>query len=157
SEATATFAADENTPITGLAKNILKRLRVSADNDGVPPADPSPDTTVPVGSSPEGVAITPDSAFAYVVNHGDNTVSVIDTSSNTVVGSPIGVGSGPFGFAITPNGAFAYVADTNVDTVSVIDTSSNTVSSTIPGFSFPRAVAATPDGAFIYVVNLNTN
>ena len=32
---------------------------------------------------------------AYVANSDDNTVSMIDTTSNTVVGSPIGVGSHP--------------------------------------------------------------
>ena len=33
--------------------------------------------------------------FLYVTNEADNTVSVIDTATNTVVGSPIPVGSVP--------------------------------------------------------------
>jgi YVTN family beta-propeller protein len=33
--------------------------------------------------------------FAYVANTHDNTVSVIDTASNTVVGTPIPVGNAP--------------------------------------------------------------
>ena len=42
--------------------------------------------------------------FAYVTNSLDNTVSVIDTSTNTVIGAPIPVGNGPFAIAITPIG-----------------------------------------------------
>jgi YVTN family beta-propeller protein len=41
---------------------------------------------------------------AYITNYLDGTVSVIDTVTNKVVGSPIPVGSGPFGRAVTsPN------------------------------------------------------
>ena len=45
-------------------------------------------TTIPVGnigSSPQGVAFSPDGATAYVSNYQDNTVDVIDVASNSVV------------------------------------------------------------------------
>jgi len=42
---------------------------------------------------------------AYITNNGDNTVSVIATATNTVVGSPIPVGVGPFGVAVTQDGS----------------------------------------------------
>jgi YVTN family beta-propeller protein len=38
---------------------------------------------------------------AYITNSGDNTISVIDTATNTVVGLPIAVGSAPFRVAVT--------------------------------------------------------
>ena len=41
--------------------------------------------SIPVGSFPFALAITPDGTRAYVTNVGDATVSVIDTTSNTVV------------------------------------------------------------------------
>ena len=41
--------------------------------------------TVPVGSFPFGIAITPDGTTAYVVNNGSNTVSVIDTAGTTTI------------------------------------------------------------------------
>jgi YVTN family beta-propeller protein len=47
--------------------------------------------------------------FAYVTNGGDNTVSVIDMATNTVVGIPILVGREPFGVDVTPDGKHAYV------------------------------------------------
>ncbi len=39
---------------------------------------------------------------AYVTNFGDDTVSVINTATNAVVGSAIPVGSAPIGIAICP-------------------------------------------------------
>jgi len=80
------------------------------------------------------------------------SVSVIDTATNTVVGSPIPVGTNPVGVAATPAGRFAYVANANSDTVSVISTATNTVvGSPIPVGSGPSGVALTPDGRFAYV------
>src|SRR5262245_16410651 len=63
---------------------------------------------------------------AYVTNSTDNTVSVIDSSTNTVTAT-IPVGSTPRGIAVTPNSAVAYVANALSNNVSVIDTASNTV------------------------------
>jgi YVTN family beta-propeller protein len=47
--------------------------------------------------------------FLYVAN-GD-TVSVIDTATNTVVGLPIPVGTNPIGVAVTPDGRKVYVTN----------------------------------------------
>jgi YVTN family beta-propeller protein len=65
--------------------------------------------TITVGSSPIGVAVTPDGTRVYVANTGDNTLSVIDTAKNTVIGSPIPVGNSPtaFGVFIQPAPRFA--------------------------------------------------
>src|ERR1017187_594599 len=90
-------------------------------------------------------------ARAYVANFGSNSVSVIDTSSNTVVAT-VGVGSQPNGVAITPDGTRAYVANGGGD-VWVIDTSSNTVVATVGVGSQPNGVAITPDGTRAYVAN----
>jgi YVTN family beta-propeller protein len=48
--------------------------------------------------------------FAYVANRSDGTVSVIDTATNTVVGT-IAEGDGPIAIAITPDGTRAYVTN----------------------------------------------
>ena len=57
--------------------------------------------TIPVGTSPVGVAVTPDGTKVYVANIGSNTVSVIARPGNTVVAT-IPVGTGPVGVAIGP-------------------------------------------------------
>ncbi len=38
--------------------------------------------TIPVGITPNNIAITPDGSEVYVANSGSNNVSVIDTASN---------------------------------------------------------------------------
>ena len=87
------------------------------------------------------MAVTPDGSKVYVANSGSNTVSVIATATNMVVGSPIPVGNVPLGVAVTPDGSKVYVVnETPNGTVSVIATATNTVvGSAIPVGSLPTA------------------
>jgi YVTN family beta-propeller protein len=63
----------------------------------------------------------------YVTNNFDNSVSVIDTTNNKVVGGPITVGSRPTEIAYDPVNKRMYVANASVNNISVIDTTKNTV------------------------------
>lgn len=89
---------------------------------------------------------------AYVTNQGSNTLSVIDTASNTVTAT-VGVGNGPYGVAVSPNGARVYVANGGGAIVSVLDTATNTVTATVNVGAGPGGVAVHPDGARVYVAN----
>ncbi|RVW06371.1 YncE family protein [Rhodococcus spongiicola] len=109
-------------------------------------------TTIPVDVSPIGAAIAPDGNRAYVANMGDDTVSVIDTSTNTET-TTIDVGNGPRAVAFTPDGTRAYVTNQNDNSVSVIDTVANTVTITINVGGAPEGVTITPDGTRAYVTN----
>ena len=133
-------------------------------------------TRIPLGTSPQGVAVRPPGTFVYVTNFISDDVSVIDTATNTEVdvdGNPgngitrIRVGNAPTGVAVTPDGAFVYVVNQVIDNnVSVIDTATNTEVDVdgnpgngitrIPVGSLPLGVAVTPDGAFVYVANVNS-
>src|ERR1700682_4719506 len=64
--------------------------------------------------------------FAYITNTNANTVSVIDTASNTVTAT-VTVGTFPYGVAINPAGTRVYVTNQLANSVSVLDTASNTV------------------------------
>jgi YVTN family beta-propeller protein len=110
--------------------------------------------TVSVGTTPFGVAITPDGTHVYVANNvaQDATVSVIATATNTVVAT-IPVGSRVVWVAITPDGTHAYVTNQDANTVSVIATATNTVVATVSVGSGPVGVAITPDGTHAYVTN----
>jgi len=88
--------------------------------------------------------------FAYVTNVDSNTVSVIDSATNTVVAT-VPVGLYPTSIAVTPDGQFAYVANENSDSVTVIATATNTVVDTVVVKYGPVGVAVTPDGKFAYV------
>src|SRR4051812_22409388 len=52
---------------------------------------------------------------AYVANFSDDTVTPVNTATNTA-GTPISVGDGPTRIAITPDGKTAYVVNQNAST-----------------------------------------
>ena len=89
---------------------------------------------------------------AYVTNLNSNSVTPIDTATNTA-GTAIAVGSGPVGVAITPDGKTAYVVNEESDSVTPIDTATNTAGTEITVGSSPIGVAITPDGKTAYVTN----
>jgi len=108
--------------------------------------------TIPVGSSPIGVAVDPAARTAYVTNFGGDTVAVIDEATRTVTAT-IPVGSTPDGVAVDPAARTAYVVNFGGDTVSVIDEATRTVTATIPVGSTPDGVAVDPAARTAYVVN----
>jgi len=65
---------------------------------------------MPVGNGPFGAAVTPDGKKVYVANSDDGTVSVINTTTNTVT-STVPVGFVPRGVTVTPDGKMVYVAN----------------------------------------------
>lgn len=94
--------------------------------------------------------------YAYVVNSGANSVSVIDTKTNLVV-KTVAVGTSPFAVAINAAGSLAYVTNTGSNTISVITTSTNTVTATIPVSSGPMDIALNPTGSSAYVSCASAN
>jgi YVTN family beta-propeller protein len=92
-------------------------------------------------------------AFIAYLGSGNDTVSVVDTSSNRVVAN-VSVGSDPSAIAITPNSRYAYETNENSNSVDVIDTTSNKVIATIIVGKDPYGIAITPDGQYVYVANL---
>ena len=91
---------------------------------------------------------------AYVANSGDGTVSVIDTATNSMIGSPIPVGTTPWAIALTPDELFAYVVNQGSNDVSVIDTATNTVvGMPIPvgNSPFDIEIVTTINGIYAYV------
>lgn len=96
--------------------------------------------------------VTAPAQTAYVTNIFTNTVSVINTETNTEV-TTIPVGSSPIAVAAAPNGTRVYVANQNSGNVSVINTATNTVIATVPVGIGPSGVAITPDSTRAYVTN----
>ena len=131
---------------------------ISTSTNTVIDTDPEADGVqhIPVGDRPRGIAISPDGQEAYVANAGDNTVSVINTATKTVVAT-IPVGDEPQGVAFAPDGATAYVTNIEDNTVSVIDTATRTQTTTIAVGRRPQsiAIAVTPNGLRAYVPNFD--
>lgn len=109
------------------------------------PKKPKPVPVVP--SDPPGSL-----GYAYVVNSGSSTVSVVDlASSDSSTGTTIAVGTTPKDIFISSATKRAYVANQGAGTVSVIDTTNNTVVETVSVGVAPRRVAVSPDGTKAYV------
>jgi YVTN family beta-propeller protein len=66
------------------------------------------------------VAVSPDGRHAYITNLNANSVSVIDTGSNTV-SATIPIGIHPHGVALSPDGRHVYVTNEGTSSVSVIE------------------------------------
>ncbi len=87
---------------------------------------------------------------AYITNYNANSVSVIDTTTNTV-SATINVVGEPYGVAVSPDGSRVYITNAGANTVSVINTATNTVIDTIPVGNNPFGVAVSPDGSKVHV------
>jgi YVTN family beta-propeller protein len=95
-------------------------------------------TSIPTGQTARYLAISPDGTTLYVGNAADTTVSVIDTSSNTVTHTIMNV-LNPAGLSITPDGGTLYAVNANASTVTLIDTGTNSVVGTIAVGTSPVA------------------
>jgi YVTN family beta-propeller protein len=109
-----------------------------------------------VGNGPSGIIVSPDGRFVYVANQFGSSVSVIDTTSNSVVAT-IPVGVQPTGIGVTQDGSRVYVADSVAGAVWMIDAASNTpVGGPIFVGGNPQDLVISPDGSKVYVSNFNS-
>jgi len=108
--------------------------------------------SIPVGTGPRGVAVNAAGTRVYVTNYSSDTVSVIDGTTQTVIGSPIPVGDGPDGIALSPSGSIVYIANQESETISVINAVTNTVIDTITGIPC-TSLAMDPSGSRLYVAS----
>lgn len=79
----------------------------------------APLKTIPVGKQPVQLAVNPAAHLLYVVNDGDDTVSVIDTEA-LVVKKTVPVGSNPTSIASNPAANLVYVANRGSGTLTVL-------------------------------------
>ena len=84
-----------------------------------------------VGTTPVSVTALADGSRAYVANSGSNTVTVINTSNNTV-SKTINVGMNPVSIASSVDSTKVYTANKDSDSISVIRTTDDTVVVTAP-------------------------
>lgn len=118
---------------------------------------------IPTEVTPYDVEISPDGATVFVSNWSSDSVSVIDTATNTVK-QVIAVDDNPNDLLLAPDGRL-YVACANSNSVVVIDTRKMAVSERIrtsmfanaPEGSTPNALALARDGKTLFVANADNN
>ncbi|MGW1882917.1 protein kinase domain-containing protein [Streptomyces sp. NPDC001970] len=125
---------------------------------GPEPTAPSV-SSIQVGNSPGGVAVSPDGRRVYATNYSDPaSVSVIDTATNRTVGKPIPVGDKPQGVVVSPDGRRVYTANAGSASVSVIDTATDrTEGNPIDVGKNPIGVAVSRDGRRVYTANAGSD
>jgi YVTN family beta-propeller protein len=107
--------------------------------------------SVLAGNTPRGLAVTNDGRYLLVANQGDNTVSVISTTNESLISNIPGF-SQPYDIAITGDDGYAYVTNFNGNTISRINLSDLTIDAfTATVEAGPRGIALTQDGSYIYV------
>ena len=115
-------------------------------------------SSIPVGFSPDDIALNSMGTRAYVACIGPGEIDVIDTTIMTVITTiPMGPTNNVRHVVVHPLGTFVYATNTcpvaGCDGyVSVIDAATNLIVTTIPVGFAPSELAITPDGTKLYVV-----
>lgn len=146
-------------PSHSIAATLMLAIGLISNNGGS--ADASSATviaTIPVGATPFGIAVTPDGSRVYVSNSTGGSVSVINTSTQSVTSTITSlVGTTPVGISVDATGTYAYVANYASGTVTRITVGSGTtsaidISATVSGdCNWPLNIALTPNGSTLYV------
>ena len=100
--------------------------------------------------SSSAITITADGSLVLAVNPDSNSLSLVDTSSETIL-VELSVGSDPRTVAVDDAGSHAYVANRGSDDLTVVDLATQSVIATLPLGDRPYGVVVSPDGCTVYV------
>ncbi len=115
-------------------------------------------TTIAVGLHPTAMVWDEPRHRIFVADGNADSVSVIETTTNTVVqtislnpfaGHPFGVA--PTAVAVSPDGLTLFVACGGVNAIAVVDIDHNTVRGLIPTAWYPASLAVSRDGRSLAV------
>jgi len=108
-------------------------------------------TNIATGAGPCAVAVNPVTNLIYVVNHEDDTVTVIDGARGKALAT-VKVGKKPHGIVVDAKANRIYVANVHSDSVSVIDGARNAAIGTLRTGKNPYALAVNDKTARLYAV-----
>jgi YVTN family beta-propeller protein len=111
--------------------------------------------TISVGSGPDAMFLFPDNSTIYVANVEDTTISIIDVSSETVIGEINGIRY-PWGFSKLSNSNEVAVSAYDKQ-LAIIDFTSNTIVRQTSFNSTLGGIVADQNGQFIYVVAIDSS
>lgn len=111
-----------------------------------------------VGEKPRGMAVNPDDDRAYVVNSGEDTLSVIDTRYGKVIYKMnLELGSEATTISISSDNQKLYVCNSGTNSVSVIDVDNFEMIETVHVGVKPVFTVSNPRSDKVFVVNENSH
>jgi YVTN family beta-propeller protein len=156
-------------PLAVALDSQSNKLYVSSERDSslsVYPEGPSPKiSSIAVGSHPDALLLTADDKYLYVANGDSDSISIVDTATDTVIQTlllrPAAVsglpGATPTGLALSPDEHELYVTLADMNAVAVVrlaeTRSDGRVLGYIPTGWYPTAVTVSPNGNELVVVN----
>ena len=117
-----------------------------------------------MGCGKDDAPVNAPKTFAYVVNSGNDTISMYSRNINTGALTPLSTptvptGTEPVAIAVDATSTHAFVLDGTDNTISMYNIGSNGVlvfaASSATGLSAPSALAIAPAGDFVYVASSN--
>jgi YVTN family beta-propeller protein len=108
---------------------------------------------IPVGGEvhPYSVSFQPETTLLWVANTQGESVTIIDTAKDEVVGEVVLGLRGARAIAFSVDGSTAYVTIENSSQVAVVDTESHEVLELLPVGAGPRGIALEPKSDTLYV------
>lgn len=165
---TGSFFGTPNYPLAIAVLSGGSKAYVSSERDGAvydlntsDPTKPILTAMIPTGANPDGLLLNKAQSLLYVANGGSDTVSVVRTVDDTIVGSillrpgaltnVVGT-STPTGLALSPDGHTLYVTLGDLNAVAVLGVNGNTLSlkGYVPGGWYPSAVVAPTDDSILF-------
>lgn len=108
------------------------------------------------GDGTEGVDVHPNGEEVWVTNRSANTISIIDTRTDSVVAT-LPCAAMPIRVKFTPDGRFALVSNARSNEVAVFDVKARREIRRIHTGSAPVGVLVRPDGRLAYVANTQSD
>jgi 6-phosphogluconolactonase len=148
------YAANGNGTVVVYSINATTGLLTSIDTENV-------------GTSPSGVAVSPNGQFLYVSNQGSNNVSAFRIDGTTgalTFEENESAGTSPSGVAVLTTGSdsFLFVSNQTSNNVSAYRIDGTTgaltaVGAPVAAGTAPTGVVVSPNGLFLYVSNQGSN
>ncbi|UYW25399.1 YncE family protein [Methylorubrum extorquens] len=104
--------------------------------------------TIPVGTAPFALALSPDERRLYVGNVRSNDLTVIDTGALKALAT-VPAGAMPYGVSVSPDGARVFVTNQHAGTVTVLDAGTLATAATIGVGRYPEGIVIEEGKAYV--------
>jgi YVTN family beta-propeller protein len=157
-----------NFPLTITALSDGSKVYVASQRDGAvyvlnttDPTNPTLKAVIQTGQHPGGLVLNRTQSVLYVTNAHSDSLSVVNTATDTVLNTvslrpsqaPGLAGVTPTGAALSPDQNTLYIALSDMNAIAVVDTASLKVKGYVPAGWYPTAVAVSPDGKRLLFTN----